>query len=317
MRYLFFDIECADGNKAICEFGYVLTDENFNILRERNLIIDPECRFNLRGRVKQDDLELTYPYDYYYKFYPFSDVYDDIKNLLTRKDLLIFGHAVNNDIGFIIKDCLRYKLPLFDFTAYDVQRMLPVFDKKNLKYTSLEKAYIDLIPHDIRTTLKDHRAVDDAKKTMLVFKAMVDNLGFTATDLIESCPKSKYDALKYWNDKKKANRNKKKRKFNREHRKEGQILWDDFYKEYLPLLGNENSRGKLVTVTAKFKEHINELKELLHIIKTKGYVACDRIAGSDYLIAINEDNRQEMLKILEHPYSCKILTFDEFIQLNK
>lgn len=56
MRYLFFDIECADGSKAICEFGYVLTDEKFNIIRKRNILIDPECHFNLAGRVGQDDL---------------------------------------------------------------------------------------------------------------------------------------------------------------------------------------------------------------------------------------------------------------------
>lgn len=30
MRYLAFDIECCDG-KHICEFGYVITDEKYNI----------------------------------------------------------------------------------------------------------------------------------------------------------------------------------------------------------------------------------------------------------------------------------------------
>lgn len=317
MRYLFFDIECADGNRAICEFGYVITDEKFNVLGERNLIIDPECRFNLRGRIGQDDLELTYPYDHYYKFYPFTDVYDEVKFLMTQKDLLILGHAVNNDIGFIIKDCLRYKLSLFDYTAYDVQRMLPVFDKNNQRYTSLEKAYIDLIPQDIRSTLKNHRAMDDAKKTMLVFKAMVENLGFTPNDLIESCPSSKYEALKYWEDKKIADKDRQKRKSNGKHRKEGQILWRNLYREHLALLKDENSIGKFITVTGETKEHLEELNELISIIKTKGYVAYDRINGSDYLIAINDDNRQEMLKALKYPYSGKVLTYYEFVELNK
>ena len=31
MRYLSFDIECCDG-RSICEFGYVITDESFNII---------------------------------------------------------------------------------------------------------------------------------------------------------------------------------------------------------------------------------------------------------------------------------------------
>ena len=30
MRYLFFDIECCNG-RDICEFGYVITDTEFNI----------------------------------------------------------------------------------------------------------------------------------------------------------------------------------------------------------------------------------------------------------------------------------------------
>lgn len=33
MRYLAFDIECCDG-KHICEFGYVITDEKFNIIKK-------------------------------------------------------------------------------------------------------------------------------------------------------------------------------------------------------------------------------------------------------------------------------------------
>lgn len=76
MRYLFFDIECADGNRAICEYGYVLTDEKFNVIRKINILMDPECPFNLTGRDGQADLVLTYPYGEYYKYYSFDDSYD-------------------------------------------------------------------------------------------------------------------------------------------------------------------------------------------------------------------------------------------------
>ena len=36
MRYLFFDIECCNG-RNICEFGYVITDDKFNILEKKIL----------------------------------------------------------------------------------------------------------------------------------------------------------------------------------------------------------------------------------------------------------------------------------------
>ena len=232
MRYLFFDIECADGNRAICEYGYVLTDEKFNVLRKRNILMDPECPFNLTGREGQEDLVLTYPYSEYYKYYPFDDSYETIKNLMTQKDLLIFGHAVNNDIGFLFKDCNRYRLPLFDYTAYDIQKMLPVFDKQNKKYTSLENAFVDLVPLEIRSELKDHRACDDAMKTMLVFKAMVVDLEFTPKDLIESCPKSVFNALEYWEQAKIRKKERQKHKQNAAKRKVGQTMWGDLYREH-------------------------------------------------------------------------------------
>lgn len=317
MRYLFFDIECADGNRAICEYGYVLTDEKFNVLRKRNILMDPECPFNLTGRDGQADLVLTYPYSEYYKFYPFDDSYETIKNLMTQEDLLIFGHAVNNDIGFLFKDCNRYKLPLFDYTAYDIQKMLPVFDKQNKKYTSLENAFVDLVPLEIRSELKDHRACDDAMKTMLVFKAMVMDLEFTPKDLIEACPKSTFNALEYWERAKARKKEKKKHLQNAAKRKVGQVLWGDLYREHEPLLEDPNSVGKFLTVSGEMKEHLKELKNLIQIIKDKGYVAYDRINGSDYLIVFDEENRKEMTSGLKYPYAGQILTYQEFVDLNQ
>jgi hypothetical protein len=43
MDYIFFDIECANcfgGRGKICSFGYVITDENFNIRQKNDLIIN-------------------------------------------------------------------------------------------------------------------------------------------------------------------------------------------------------------------------------------------------------------------------------------
>lgn len=44
MKYLFFDLEYATSkgrNIKICEFGYVVTNERFEIIKKGNFIIDP------------------------------------------------------------------------------------------------------------------------------------------------------------------------------------------------------------------------------------------------------------------------------------
>lgn len=315
MRYLFFDIECADGNCAICEYGYVLTDEKFNVLKKINILIDPECEFNLTDRDGQADLKLTYPYSKYYKYYPFDESYEFIKNLMTQKDLLIFGHAVNNDICFLFKDCNRYKLPLFDYTAYDIQNILPVFDKNNKRYTSLENAYVDLVPEEIRSDLKDHKACDDAMKTMLVFKAMAVDLEFTPKELIECCPRSVFNALEYWEQRrlKRKERDKNLKKAN--NTKIGQKMWDELYSDQESLLKDPNSIGKFVTVSSEMKSHNKELNTLIEHIKSYGYVSYKQIDGSDYLVTFDEFNKQDLKNCLKRPYSGKIITYQEFLNL--
>lgn len=48
MRYLFFDIECCNG-RNICEFGYVITDDKFNILEKKILQLTRKTNLILQG----------------------------------------------------------------------------------------------------------------------------------------------------------------------------------------------------------------------------------------------------------------------------
>lgn len=48
MRYLFFDIECCNG-RNICEFGYVITDDKFNILEKKILQLTQKTNLILQG----------------------------------------------------------------------------------------------------------------------------------------------------------------------------------------------------------------------------------------------------------------------------
>lgn len=52
MKFVYFDIECCDGYN-ICSFGYVVSDEKFNILVKKDISINPNCKFK-HGRAGFD-----------------------------------------------------------------------------------------------------------------------------------------------------------------------------------------------------------------------------------------------------------------------
>ena len=93
-------------------------------------------------------------------------------------------------------------------------------------------------------------------------------------------------------------------------------MWGELYREHEPLLVDPNSIGIFITVSGEMKEHPAELKQLIQIIKEKGYVAYDKINGSDFLIVFDEENKKEMTSGLKYPYAGQILTYQEFLEIN-
>ena len=76
MNYLFFDIECAkcgkNGSGTICEFGYVITDMQFNVTEQQVVTINPDMPFDLTGHGDKHDIELFYSEAKYLAFYSLS-----------------------------------------------------------------------------------------------------------------------------------------------------------------------------------------------------------------------------------------------------
>lgn len=111
MRYLSFDIECCDG-RSICEFGYVITDECFNIIEKDCFTVNPVLPFSLLRRPNQDDMKLYFSEEEYYASPEFPDFYDRIRSLLTAPDQTVIGYSTGCDAGFLRDACLRYGLPV-------------------------------------------------------------------------------------------------------------------------------------------------------------------------------------------------------------
>ena len=182
MRYLFFDIECCNG-RNICEFGYVITDDKFNILEKKDITINPENKFNLTGRPDGRDLYLYYPESTYYRSNKFPYFYENIKKLIEYPDQLIVGHAISNDAGFLRSACRRYKLAPINFKFADSQRMFSEFAniRKNI---SLETAGENM---NVEKPKYLHKSDDDSELTMNLVKGMCKQLDCSLEELIELC----------------------------------------------------------------------------------------------------------------------------------
>ena len=182
MRYLFFDIECCNG-RDICEFGYVITDTDFNILEKKDYTINPENKFNLTGRPGRKDIHLHYPPSTYYKSPKFPYYYDTIKELIEYPDQLIVGHAISNDAIFIRTACKRYDLGPINFKFADSQKMYSEYANIRSEI-SLESA------GDIFNVKKPeyiHKSDDDSELTMYLVKGMCRGMNCSLEELIELC----------------------------------------------------------------------------------------------------------------------------------
>lgn len=176
MKYLFFDIECANcyNNCAkIFSLGYVITDEKFNILHEKeDVLINPRDRFDWYVAKKM----MAYPREIFKDQPPFPDFYDRFKEMFEDPETVVIGYAVTNDVHFLHDDCKRYGLAPLTYKFFDVQQLYarqPVNNTaKNLEDSVL--AWCGEEPENL------HRSDEDAYNTMRIIKAIA---AFHNTDL--------------------------------------------------------------------------------------------------------------------------------------
>ena len=186
MKYLFFDIECCDG-VHICEFGYVLTNDKFEILDRDCFLINPGRKFNLTGRKDQRDLHLHFSEEEYYNSPLFTGYYGRIKNLIEAKDQLVIGHAISNDAGFLRTACKIYKRSPINFEFYDSQKMYSeLFNNKSS--ISLENAGEKFHLEKVKYL---HKSDDDAFLTMTLVRSMCELMELPLEQFVLLCSTAK------------------------------------------------------------------------------------------------------------------------------
>ena len=313
MKYLFFDIECANcyNNCAkIFSLGYLITDEKFNILHEKeDVLINPKDRFDWYVAKKM----MAYPREIFKDQPPFPDFYNRFKEMFEDPETIVIGYAVTNDVHFLHDDCKRYNLPLFSYRFFDVQQLYarqPVNNTaKNLEDSVL--SWYGEEPENL------HRSDEDAYNTMRIMKAIAAFHNTDLPGLIEmypDCGGETHDGIINYAWKKPEGEKKKKRHRSKKgKKKEAEAVpeaGDNCMEQgshnaelFVRFLENVKPRNKVrkppllsghtVTVSLNYQRyHFNEILYLVQMIVDAGghYTLCTRDADTLYTYGDEEND---------------------------
>ena len=167
--FVFFDCECAntfDGVGKICSIGYVICDDELNVLESEDVVINPECEFDWYLFSGKGGCKLAYSKDYFRVKPNYESYYKDIKKLFTTGNRYIAGFAVGNDISFVNSASERYNLDYISLRAFDVEKFLEKkYSEKHKLVDWAQKLGVNV------AKFQSHKSVDDAMMTMLCLKA--------------------------------------------------------------------------------------------------------------------------------------------------
>ncbi len=180
--FVFFDCECAntfDGVGKICSLGYVICDDDLNIIEGEDVVMNPECDFDWYLLSGKGDCKLAYSKDYFREKPNYEAYYKDIKKLFTTGNRYIAGFAVSNDVGFVNDANERYELPYIQFRAFDLERYLEhKYEKKQKLVEWATEFGVNVAKY------QSHKSEDDAIMTMLCLKAECMRTGLSVEQII-------------------------------------------------------------------------------------------------------------------------------------
>ncbi len=321
MKYLFFDIECANCYQncaKIFSLGFLITDENFNILHDKeDVLINPRDRFDWYVAKKM----MAYPKEIFKDMPPFPEFYPRFQEMFEDEDTMVVGYAVTNDVHFLHDDCKRYGLSPLTYKFYDVQQLYarqPVNNTaKNLEDSLLSWCQVE--PENL------HRSDEDAYNTMLIMKAIAAYHGTDLPGLMEMFPdcggSTKDGAIDYaW--RKPEGEKKKKRHRSKKKKSEAAVQETpvpdtancmergsqnaELFLQYLNSVAPKRTRkppllsGRTVTVSLNYQRtHFNEMLYLVQMITNAGgrYTLSTREADTLYTYGNDETDQRYQIAL--------------------
>ncbi|MBR2970791.1 MAG: hypothetical protein IKC48_03240 [Clostridia bacterium] len=179
MRYLCYDIESCDGGKngSLCSFGYCIADENFNIIEQDDIIVNPNKPFNKRlfGKV----IKLAYTEDVFRAAPRFPLVYDRIRSLFNG-DITVIGFSIINDVNYLADAIRTYKLAPMGYEFFDVQLMYAIHKHENRNYA------LSAAAEEFGIEFLEHRSMDDAVATLRVLEGLLKAEGKSLAEFLET-----------------------------------------------------------------------------------------------------------------------------------
>ena len=315
MKYLFFDIECSNcfgGIGKMCEFGYVLMDEQFKVLKMGDIPMSPgkgrENRFNLIGRKHEKDLILAYEYDFYLSQPEFPAFYEQIRKLMEDPETICFAYSMDNDIPHLYNACRRYRKEPFNYTCYDVQKLVSVYLERKGQM-ALKKACIEIVGPNTVARLQEHLSRDDSQMEKLIFEAICVFEKKTPSQLLEVSEFAKTNSMEF------IRKTKEKKE-----RKRLKAAGHDLYRTLISdeaTLDNPENFGRRYNVSGKLKANFKELRVIIDIVQKKDGLFSNHLTRSDYFIVLDEENKEEILEQLSSPFEGQIITYKDFLEMNQ
>ena len=219
LKILFFDMEFANGKipGSVFSFGYVLTDEDFNILSgPADICINPDCEWN--EYVAKNIL--AYPMETIEKSPLFPECYEKIKSLFDDADIAV-GFSVSNDVTALRRACIRYEISPIPYFWFDMEKLCKRANKHRGAHglAGCVTAWCGEAPEN------QHRSDGDALATMHLMRAICEDAHIDGDMLITAYPECAGEATVAQNQPKKpqntqtGNKNGKKRRRPRKRKK--------------------------------------------------------------------------------------------------
>lgn len=309
MNYLFFDIECSNclnGEGKICSFGFVLTDDRFQVIKKKDILVDPKAPFLLGSSRTGEGITLAYPLFRFRWAHTFPYYYQEIKKLLTDPNNLPIGFAADQDINFLLYTCERYHLEKIRFRYLDVQKLEKLSSKSQM-------------PHGLDVLIERyqlekhiyHRSDEDAYMTMEILLKLLKDEKSSLPELIERYKDALSDVDTYL-------KVREARKAKKKHQAYMKNTWDSFIKnnnEQVINLDNIDKRFYKKTIFIKLGTLFSNFSSFLaykNKIKSKGAIIVKnlKIDKLDYFISDLTVDRENIKKSFP---DCKALSFKDFI----